>query len=74
MRITVKLFATLRTGRFSEQERDCQPGVRVQAIMDDLAITPEDAPLVFVNGRHAAPDLVLQESDVVAFFPPIGGG
>jgi|WetSurMetagenome_2_1015567.scaffolds.fasta_scaffold429710_2 sulfur-carrier protein len=74
MQITVKLFATLRVGRFIEQERAYAAGVTVGEIMDDLAITAQDAPLVFVNGRHTDRDRVLEDADTVAFFPPIGGG
>lgn len=74
MKIIVKLFATLRAGRFSQQDRDYPPGIRVLGVMDDLAIRGQDAPLVFVNGRHADLDLVLNEGDVIALFPSIGGG
>lgn len=74
MQIMVKLFATLRAGRFNEEERDYPPGTTVQGIMDELDITARDAPLVFVNGRHGDCDLALQEGDTIAFFPPIGGG
>lgn len=74
MQITVKLFATLRSGRFTEQKREYEPGVTVRVVMDDIGVTAEEATMVIVNGRHVDHDVLLHEADVVAFFPPIGGG
>jgi sulfur-carrier protein len=74
MQITVKLFATLRTGRFAEEKREYEPGVTVRAVMDDIGVTAEEATMVIVNGRHADYDVLLHEADVIALFPPIGGG
>lgn len=74
MQITVKLFATLREGRFNEQKREYGSGVTVQAVMDDLGIKPEEATVMLVNGNYAHTDFLLHDSDVIAFFPPLGGG
>lgn len=74
MQITVKLFAALRTGRFAEQKREYGAGVTVRGVMDDIGVTSEEATVVLVNGSHADLNLLLHEGDVIAFFPPIGGG
>ena len=42
--------------------------------MKELKIPEDEVTLIFVNGRHADGRLSLKEGDVVAFFPPVGGG
>jgi molybdopterin synthase sulfur carrier subunit len=74
MRITVKLFATLRTGRFIEQVREYPAGTTVGQIITDLNIREEEAALVFIDGRHAETGRILSDEETLAFFPPIGGG
>jgi sulfur-carrier protein len=74
MRITVKLFANLRTGRFTEENREVREGTTVIGVLQGLGIPEDQMTLAFVNGRHAKNDTELTEGDVVAFFPPIGGG
>lgn len=74
MHITIKLFATLQDGRFREEVRELPDGTTVSDIRRLLAI-PDDLPtLNFVHGRHVTNDAKLQEGDVLALFPPIGGG
>ena len=74
MKIKVKLFASLREGRFTERIMECSPGMTVQEVLDGLEISSEEAAIIFVNNVHA--DLIqkLQDGDVAAFFPSIGGG
>ena len=74
MNVTVKLFATLREGRFEEEVRRYDPDTTVGQIAEDLGIPEADVKIVFVNNRHAGLDRVLCEGDVVGIFPPIGGG
>ena len=74
MKVTVKLFAVLRTGRFDIETRKYSPGTRISQIIDELNIPRGQVAIIFVNNRHAGPDRQLHDGDVVAFFPPIGGG
>jgi molybdopterin synthase sulfur carrier subunit len=74
MHVTIKLYAALRDGRFSEQQKSYEPGITVQGVMDDLGIASGDAPVVFVNGRNADNTILLHDEDVIAIFPAIGGG
>ncbi len=74
MNVTVKLFASLRTNRFSVREWRCETDQSVGDVLVDLGIPEEDAALIFINGRHAEPSSVLREGDVLALFPPVGGG
>lgn len=74
MTVTIKLFATLREGRFDETSVEVPFGVPVATVIEKLAIRPDEAAIVFVNGRHADPQQALAPGDVVSIFPPIGGG
>jgi molybdopterin synthase sulfur carrier subunit len=74
MKVTVKLFASLRKDRFAVDERDYQEGATVGHILASLNIPEEEAAIIFINGRHAEPASPLQEGDLLAIFPPVGGG
>jgi sulfur carrier protein ThiS len=74
VRVTVKLNATLRDGRFETQARDLPDGSSLADLIADLGIAPDQAALRFVNGRHAELTDELHDGDTVALFPPIGGG
>jgi sulfur-carrier protein len=72
--VIVKLFATLREGRFAEETRECESGADVASIVRDLGIPGKEAALILINGRHADLSTQLSDQDVLAIFPPIGGG
>jgi molybdopterin synthase sulfur carrier subunit len=74
MRITVRLYATLREGHSPEESLQLPPGATVALVMRELAVPETVVTLIFVNGRHAALDTALSDGDNVALFPPIGGG
>jgi molybdopterin converting factor small subunit len=74
MRVTIKLFATLRQGRFSEEEREYPAGTTTGHIIEELGMSAEEAALIFVNGRHAKVEDELHDGDTLAVFPPVGGG
>ena len=48
-------------------------GTTLGGLVSDIGLADEQR-ITFVNGRHAADDLVLAEGDRVAIFPPIAGG
>jgi len=72
--VTVKLFASLRNGRFKEKQWEYVPGMSISRILEELKIDSKDAGILLVNSRHAEPDYQLQEGDTLAIFPLIGGG
>ena len=80
MQITIRLLASYR--RYLPQGQDGAPeygrqvtnGTAVGAVLDELPIPPGDVYTFFVNGRHAERDQPLQEGDVLAIFPAVGGG
>ncbi|KLU59974.1 ThiS family protein [Peptococcaceae bacterium CEB3] len=74
MRVTVKLFATLREGRFKAVTWDLPEGTEVGEILRRLNIKQEEVSILLVNGREAKVCQVLSEGDAVSAFPPIGGG
>lgn len=74
IRITVKLFATLRKDRFDVREMELAPETTVSDIISRLTLPEKEVSLVFINGRHAPFTQVLADGDVLALFPPVGGG
>ena len=74
MKIQVKLFASLRTGRFDVAELELADGALVSAALALSSVPEAEAAVIFVNSRHALPDSVLRDGDVLAVFPPVGGG
>ncbi len=74
MKLTVKLFATLRHGRFDQRVLEGDEGMVVRHVVAVLNIPEKDAAIIFVNSRHADFGTVLKEGDTLAIFPPVGGG
>lgn len=80
MQITLRLLAGFR--QYLPEGHDDQagdayevpPGTQVHAILANLPIPQGHAYTFFVNGRHAEPDQVLSEGDILSVFPAAGGG
>ncbi len=74
MRITVKLFASFRQGRFDARPMEFADGTTAGEIVRHLAIPEHEVTLVFINGRHGNLESELADGDEMALFPPVGGG
>ncbi|HBV86390.1 MoaD/ThiS family protein [Desulfosporosinus sp.] len=74
MRVTVKLFATFRDGRFKVEERELPEGSKVMSVLEPLNIKPEEVAICLVNGQNVDEQHVLNDGDTIALFPPVGGG
>jgi len=74
MKITIKLFATLRKGRFEERIMDLPEGVKIGQVIRQIALPEKEVNLIFINGRNADFNAPLYEGDTVSIFPPVGGG
>ncbi len=74
MRVTVKLFATFRDGRFKVEEWDLPEASRVLDVLQPLNIKPEEVAICLVNGRNVKEQQALKDGDTLALFPPVGGG
>lgn len=72
--IEVRLFATFRQGR--EKILFLEPGdfKDAKSIIDYLDIPVEEVAILLINGRHSKPHAPVNDEDVVALFPPVGGG
>ena len=79
MKITAKLFATLRShappGTCGTAFEDEVPAETTVTDMLRKWRIPEGVTLiVFVNSVHADRDRILEDGDILAVFPPIVGG
>lgn len=74
MHVTVKLFATLRKDRFDEKDLELTDGVTAGEIINRIGIPSTEVTLILINGRHSVHEAKLVDGDILALFPPIGGG
>ena len=74
MRVHVKLFATLRQGRFSKQWIELPGGDSVADLLRLLEIPEEDVGMLLLDGHDAALDRKLESDAVISVFPALGGG
>jgi len=84
MKATLKLFATLlkylppEARRSSALALELEPGTSVLAVIQRQGLPPEQCTMVLVNGVFHGPGQwegrILEEGDVLAIWPPVGGG
>lgn len=79
MKISVKLFATLRPflgegASGSPVALDIPSGATIGELANLLKLPPDEVKICFVNGRICELDHILTDGDEVGIFPPIGGG
>lgn len=75
MKIEVRLFAYFREGRekklFLEINED---EVTPRYILNKLNIEEKEVSILLINGRDGKSTTILKDGDVLALFPPVGGG
>ncbi len=80
MRITVLYFASFRELMgVGDEDLQIPTGSTVGAVLERIRevhseLTETEKMLVAVNGSFAEAGLLLNDGDVVAFFPPVSGG
>ena len=74
MVVEVRLFATLREGRFKKREIEFSDGGTLEGLLESLKIARKEAGILLVNGRYASAKGKLGPHDVVSIFPLLGGG
>lgn len=74
MYITVKLFASFRTGRFDIEQREYPEGTTVAEIAGALNLPLSELGIMMVNSRHVQLNHRLADGDTLALFPLLGGG
>ena len=72
--IEVRLFATLREGRGKIQHMDAADISVAGDIIQKLEIPAEEVAILLINGFHQKPETAVKDGDIVAIFPPVGGG
>lgn len=74
MKITVRLFAFFREGRFVEEVREYPEKTTVTEVINDLGINIDAVGVTMLCFRQCALDTELKEGDELGIFPMIGGG
>ena len=74
MNITVKLFASFRTGRFDIETAEYPAGTTVADVAESLKLPLTELGIIMVNNRHVKTDRQLVDGDTLALFPLLGGG
>ena len=72
--ISIKLFAGLKEHFTIPDSLDLTVEHTVKDIIDAMAIPEEKAAIVFISNRHAKLEDTVKPGEVLALFPPIGGG
>jgi molybdopterin converting factor small subunit len=72
--IEVRLFATFREGRQKIIMLDANQYQKASDITEFLQIASEEVAICLINGRHSKLLEPVKDGDVVALFPPVGGG
>jgi hypothetical protein len=74
MRVQVRLFATLRQGRFSRQWMELPEGDSVADLLRRLNIPEEEIGMLLLDGHDTAVDVTPAAEAVISIFPALGGG
>ena len=72
--IEVRLFATLRDGREKIYYLPPDDFNKALDILEYFQIPPADVSIYLINGMHSGLDDVVSDEDIIALFPPVGGG
>lgn len=74
MQVTVKLFASFRTGRTPIEICHYPDGATVADVVAEKGIPVGEIGIMLINCRHVHLDRELAEGDLLAIFPLLGGG
>lgn len=72
--IEVRLFATLRSGRGKILHLPAADFSTGTDILEYLKIPSEEVAIFLINGFHSKPEQSVKAGDILAIFPPVGGG
>ncbi len=72
--IEVRFFSTLRSGRGKIAEVPAEAFSCAGDILRQFDIPAEEVAILLINGFHSGPSDPVKDGDVVALFPPVGGG
>ena len=72
--IEVRLFATFREGRDKISMLDSNSFSVAGDILDYFHIPHDEVAILLINGRHSKKNSPVKDGDILAVFPPAGGG
>lgn len=72
--IEIRLFATFREGREKIYYMKAEKIKKVSDALEILRIPEEEVAICLINGRHSKVDTEVKDGDILAVFPPVGGG
>lgn len=72
--IEIRLFATFREGREKIYYMEAEKIKKVSDALEILKIPEEEVAICLINGRHSSVEDEVQNGDILAVFPPVGGG
>lgn len=70
----MRLFATFREGRDKVSQLDSRNFKNAGDVIDHLKIPRNEVAILLINGRYSAADAPVKDGDILALFPPVGGG
>ena len=74
MKVEVRLFAFFRENRWKKQVMEYKGGSTLADIIKEIGIELEDVSIGLLNGIDGSLDREVKDGDVLALFPPVGGG
>lgn len=72
--IEVRLFATFREGRKKIYQMEAEKIAKASDVLDILEIPYEEVAIYLINGHHSRLEDAVRDGDILAIFPPVGGG
>ena len=72
--IEVRVFATLRQGRDKLTMMEPEGICCADDVLQRLDIPAEEVSILLINGFHKKPEDPVKDGDILALFPPVGGG
>lgn len=72
--LEVRLFATFREGRGKVLKLDAAQYPDMNSVLQHLDIPPKEIAILLINGRHSNSEANVKDGDIIALFPPVGGG
>lgn len=72
--IEVRLFATFREGREKITLLAPEQYPTVKEVLTYFQIPFDEVAICLINGRHSKLEDPITDGDVLALFPPVGGG
>lgn len=72
--VEIRLFATFREGREKTYQMESDKLEKASDVLDILKIPYTDVAICLINGFHAKLQDSIKDGDIIAIFPPVGGG